>query len=118
MKKRKMLPVASLVNTTLNNGSGSGASVYLSSRSSNRRGRIAFIAGNGTPSPGILGRIIFNPKLNKGGGAACLTAQTTGGVNIDKGLYVSKLTKTYLEFGVTSAIESSGAIVFYYIVAP
>lgn len=72
-------PTTTLTSTTLNDGAGSGASITVANGSTDTVGQITITAGNGVPTAGIVGQIVFNGAYTTAPKACMLQAMTSGG---------------------------------------
>lgn len=79
-------PTTTLTSTTLNDGAGSGASITVANGSTDNKAVITITAGNGVPTAGIAGQLVFQSAFASAP-TCTLQAIDTGG--FARFLYVS-----------------------------
>jgi YD repeat-containing protein len=105
-------PTATLTSTTLNDGAGSGAAIAVTSGSTDEAGSITVTAGNGTPTAGIAGQIVFDGAFTATPKCVILTAKDADAVDLE--VYVSALSSTSFQISFNTAMAASEVAEFYY----
>jgi hypothetical protein len=107
-------PTATLTSTTLNDGAGSGASIVVDDGSTDMVGSFTVTAGNGTPTSGIAGQIVFNSAYATAPKSVMITAKNAEAQTVNFYVSASSTGSFQLSFGF--AATPSQACGFYYMV--
>lgn len=79
-------PTTTLTSTTLNDGAGSGAALTITAGGTDNRFTLTITPGNGVPTAGIAGQVVFNSAFAVAPTFVCMPLDTGGWA---RGLYVS-----------------------------
>jgi hypothetical protein len=105
-------PTTTLTNTTLNDGAGSGAAIAVTAGSTDTAGSFTVTAGNGTPTAGIAGQVVFNVAYVSAPKSVIVTSKDADGV--DNQIYITNVGTTSFEISFGTTLAASEAVEFYY----
>lgn len=105
-------PTATLTSTTLNDGAGTGASITVTTGSTDTAGSFTVTAGNGTPTAGVAGQIVFNAAYSMAPKTVQFGYKDADGVT--KGIYCATTTTGQFEISFQTALAASEAVEYYY----
>ena len=107
-------PTTTLTGTTLNAGAGAGATIVVTAGSTDMHGRVTITAGNGTPTAGVAGQIVFNAAYNS---APSMVLFAPGDTDYwDVRPFVTSIGTTSYEITFKTAATTSQVIVLEYFV--
>lgn len=105
-------PTTTLTSTTLNDGGGAGASIAVTAGSTDLCGDITITAGNGTPTAGIAGQIVFNSVYTGTPKMVLLTEKDVQATY--RGPYISSVSTASFQVSFSVALATSGVYKLYY----
>jgi hypothetical protein len=105
-------PTSTLTSTVLNAGGGSGAAIEIGAGSTDQNGSITITAGDGTPTSGIAGQIVFNSTYVIAPKAVILQAKDADAVDLQP--YISSLSGTAFQISLNAAMAASEVAEWYY----
>jgi hypothetical protein len=107
-------PTTTLTSTTLNDGGGSGAAFTVTAGSTDMAGSFTVTAGNGTPTAGIAGQLVFQAGYTAAPKSIVVTSKDADGTNND--IYISAAGTASFTVSFNTALSASEAVEFYYVV--
>ena len=105
-------PTSSLTGTTLNAGGGSGAVFAIDSGSTDTAGSFTITAGNGTPTAGKAGKLIFNQAMQAAPKTIIVSSKDADGTNNQ--IYVTSPAVNGFDVNFNTALGASEVVEFYY----
>jgi len=105
-------PTATLTSTTLNDGGGSGAAIAITAGSTDASGSFTVTAGNGTPTAGIAGQLVFNTAYTSIPKAVLFSSKDSDGT--DNQIYYNSVGTASFQINFNSTLSSSEAVEFSY----
>ena len=107
------VPTATLTSTTLNDGGGSGAAFAITALSTDLAGSFTITAGNGTPTAGIAGQVVFAGGA-KDAAPICVMLSAKDADGVDRNVFISATSTANFTVDFLTTLAASEVVEFYY----